>query len=431
MHGLQVYNTGSWLIQDQALHTDILTTHPYAFWCQHTKIDKYMALRTTMHPTAQTKLYAEIGGKPCMAEEIGSMGPSINCNENAGTFLRLNLYSLWANGSIGAMWWCNFDQDMLPYAPYVDNMGTETELGMMDKNYKPRPVLTEIKHFADFLSSLDFDLPPARTDAVCILSRDQDQWGVAYMTYILARQTGLNLRFAMADEPLPDAPLYILCAANNLLSYTYSAQKRVFEKAERGATVLVLHSAFSRLTHMRRMTGLEVDYCAQSRCRREFALAKYPERKMVCEDSWTSRLIAREAEVLARTEEGEPVFTRFRLGKGTVLVVNSPVDRAAVERNDTLTGSDIMPYYLFFREAMSIAGITGAVEKGDCPYVGITRHPCGDGRTIVVAVNFEPRSVTCPVSLRGRLGKVWRGNVLEKAVSLDANEAAVFEVIED
>lgn len=416
---------------------DVLCTHPYTHYVKGGGLEAFNTMRDGLLPTAQTLMWGDIGGRPCFIEEIGNIGTSSISQSRTAAGIRTILFSAWANDLKGLLWWCNADHEALDFPPY-DLTPFERELGLLDQEYNPKPVMLEMRDFQKFRRSLPFRRLPARTtDSVIVVSEKaelsgaNDGWIPAFGSYLLCRQAGLDPRFAGAEGPLPDAPLYILCAANNLLSYTYSAQRRVFEKAERGATVLVLHSAFSRLTHMRRMTGLEVDYCAQSRCRREFALAKYPERKMVCEDSWTSRLIAREAEVLARTEEGEPVFTRFRLGKGTVLVVNSPVDRAAVERNDTLTGPDIMPYYLFFREAMSIAGITGAVEKGDCPYVGITRHPCGDGRTIVVAVNFEHRSVTCPVSLRGRLGKVWRGNVSEKAVSLDANEAAVFEVMED
>ena len=89
MHTLDVASNATWRIEDQAMFTDILTTHPYPFWCRHTRIDKTLSLRTTMHATAETKLYSEIGGKPCMAEEIGRMGPMVCSDENAASFLRL------------------------------------------------------------------------------------------------------------------------------------------------------------------------------------------------------------------------------------------------------------------------------------------------------------------------------------------------------
>ncbi len=99
--------------------------------------------------------------------------------------------------------------------------------------------------------------------------------------------------------------------------------------------------------------------------------------------------------------DGEPVFTKFRYGKGWVVVVNAPVDRQAVARTDCLTGPRVMPYYLMFREAAKIAGVRTKVAKGDCPYVAFTEHPAPDGSTVVVGINFEPRAITCPVALDG------------------------------
>ena len=77
---------------------------------------------------------------------------------------------------------------------------------------------------------------------------------------------------------------------------------------------------------------------------------------------------------------------------------------------------------------MKIAGVKRVVEKGDCPWVGITEHPAEDGSTIVMAINFEPRAITCPVSLKGRIGRVWLGKVNADSIELPPNEAALFEV---
>ena len=82
--------------------------------------------------------------------------------------------------------------------------------------------------------------------------------------------------------------------------------------------------------------------------------------------------------------------------------MNAPVDRAAIARTDCLTGPHVMPYYLMFREAARIAGIRTKVAKGDCPYVAFTEHPAPDGSTVVVGINFEPRAVTCPITLTAR-----------------------------
>ena len=74
------------------------------------------------------------------------------------------------------------------------------------------------------------------------------------------------------------------------------------------------------------------------------------------------------------------MFSRFRYGKGQMLLVNAPLDRLTVERADTLTGERVTPYYLVFREAAKLAG------------------------------------------------NVWRGDMTDGRIKLAPNEAAVFEV---
>ena len=40
----------------------------------------------------------------------------------------------------------------------------------------------------------------------------------------------------------------------------------------------------------------------------------------------------------------------------------------------------------------------------------------------------EPRAVTCPITLDGTLGRVWRGDVKANGIVFPPNEAAVFEI---
>ena len=47
----------------------------------------------------------------------------------------------------------------------------------------------------------------------------------------------------------------------------------------------------------------------------------------------------------------------------------------------------------------------------------------------MIAINFEPREVVCPVKIHGTLGRVWRGSVKNGEIRLPPNEAALFEVM--
>lgn len=198
-----------WTIQDQAEHTDLLTTHPYPMHSRHTAQDPLDTIRTTLHASAETRMYADIGGKPCFVEEIGTMGPMMGDWQAASDFLRCNLFSLWANDCRGLLWWCAYDQTRLTHAPY-DAVAVERELGLFDEDHRPKPMLAELTRFAALLPSLPPNLPELRIDAACILTRGQDPWAAAYSAWVLATQAKITLRFAWADAPLPDADVYFL-----------------------------------------------------------------------------------------------------------------------------------------------------------------------------------------------------------------------------
>lgn len=174
MHSLTL--EGVWTIQDQAHLTDILTTHPYPYWVEHGQEAPISDFKILLHATAQTAYYATVGGKPCLVEEIGTMGPMICGEEIAAGFMRVNLWSNWANGAPGLMWWCANEQSHLSAPPYDWNM-CERELGMLDRNGEPKPMLIEMKCFGQELAALGLALPRRSTDGVCILSQRQDHWG--------------------------------------------------------------------------------------------------------------------------------------------------------------------------------------------------------------------------------------------------------------
>jgi len=213
------------------------------------------------------------------------------------------------------------------------------------------------------------------------------------------------------------------------MGYSYPAQKRFYEKARQGATVLLIYSGAMRFTQLHENAGVKVDFCTRSPCTRTFSLNSHLNRPMAVADEETCHLLAGDSQVLAVSTEGEPILTSHQSGKGRLLVCNAPIDYQAIERTDVFTGKAIMPYYLVLAEAARTAGIVGAVRRGDCPLVGITEHPAGENRTIVMAVNYEPRPLHCPISLSGRLGRIWRGAVASDGIDLAPNEAALFEII--
>jgi len=87
----------------------------------------------------------------------------------------------------------------------------------------------------------------------------------------------------------------------------------------------------------------------------------------------------------------------------------------------------VNPRHLVYRAAAREAGIQRRVSCA-LPTVGLTEHPLADGRTVVVAINYEPTPVTAPLAMTGSVGGVWRGKVTDRAAAIPAKDAVVFVV---
>ena len=377
MHELYV-DGKKWTISDQTLFLDMLTTHPYPFWCKYTSNDEILSLRTTMHATAQTKLYADIGKKPCLAEEIGTMGPMICSDENAASFMRLNMFSLWANGASGVMWWCAHDQTELESFPYSVQM-VERELGMMDTSYNPKPVLKEMKSFSAWLDNLDFELPSANTDAVCLLSRDQDHWGVAYMTHILSRQAGLNCKFAYADQGIPDSKLYIMPSINGVQILLKERYDELKQKVYDGADLYIsLDNAI--LSEFEELCGLKV---IDSFLHGESLSAELNGKKL---NFYRTRNIITKpttAKVLAYDSQNNPFISVNKYGKGRVFFVNAPVESNLLEKHNAFNGNTHSIYQELFKDYIEDHPISLEDKELIATY-----HPTNDGFIVVVLNHY-------------------------------------------
>jgi len=83
---------GVWTMQDQGKLTDLLTVHPYSIFTPYCDSDPVDTIRPILHATAQTYYYAGIGNKPCLAEELGTLGPMVSSKAAAADYVRANLF---------------------------------------------------------------------------------------------------------------------------------------------------------------------------------------------------------------------------------------------------------------------------------------------------------------------------------------------------
>lgn len=376
MHSLEI--EGTWNIADQGGLTDILTTHPYPLWVEHCSTEPVSSFRVLLHATAQTQYYRDIGKKECLVEEIGTMGPMI-CNEAAAAgFMKINLYSNWANGAKGLLWWCANEQSHLEAPPYEWNM-CERELGMFDKNHAPKPMLLEMKAFAAQLPNLPQGLPYRRTDAVCILSQGQDHWGIAYMTYALAKQAGLTIDFAYSEQEIPESPVYFLPSVTRP-AMNKSSYECLKKKVEDGSDLYIsIDDAF--LTEFEEFTGLRV-ICASGGQRWGRFLLK-DDVRVDYQKRYRIQLEPIRAEVLAEDEDHLPIFTCAEYGKGHVYFLNFPMEKMLLTDEKAFEQEYFEVYKLAAGKALECRYAVSANR-----YVGVTEH-IGDDGVYAVLVNYS------------------------------------------
>lgn len=426
MHSCPTSFQQPWNLRHQGELMDVLTTHPYPLFTPECARDDFDTMRNACHPTAESLMYAGLSGKPCFVEEAGDLGRCTASPERSAGTMRAGMFTAWANGLPAYIWWCGFDQQHLGFAPYTWN-AVERELGLLTADFRVKQSARTMGAFRDFLRTFPYaNLPPRRVDAICLVPELEDGWPCAFGAYLLSRQAGFDIAFAGAEQKvLPDAKFYILPSGTECDPYTYDAWNRVLAKARNGATVLISKGNKTRYSGIREVTGNQIESFRLEPSTFDFSFADGAVIRGA--DSTTTRISAIESTVLAKTFSGEPVVTVKSYGKGKVLFVNFAIEMNSIQSSDCFVGPKPNMRYLVYRAAAKEAGIVRKVSS-DIPYVGFTEHETADGRTIVVAVNYEPAPVNIPVMVRGVIGETWRGKIADGVLEIPANDAAVFEI---
>ena len=424
MHGCSADRNAPWNLHDQGELMDVVTTHPYPLWTPDCNRERFDSLRDEAHAAAESLLYRGLSGRPCLVEEAGSMGPTVVSEERAAAAMRVALFNCWAEGLPGYLWWCAFDQNKLDYAPY-DWTYVERELGLFKADRTPKPTVCEMGAFVSFLKNLPFErLPPRRREVVCLLSDRADVWRPAFGAYLLAQQAGFGLSFASAETELPEAKLYILPAMPGYNAYSARAWHRLIKKVRAGATAFVSLGGEGGHSEFAEVTGLETLDHHQENVAYSFAFAERPAERIAVTDSHVRENAVKTARVLAADEQGRPVVSVNACGKGRVVYCNFPIETMGVMKGGCWTGKSLNPLYRVYAVAAREAGVAGLAEKG-LPGVGVSEHALSDGRTVVVAINYEPEEAVCPLKVKRPVERCLRGAFDDGFLRIPANDAAV------
>ncbi len=400
--GIHTLSTdGKWRADEQSAVCDMTVTHPYPFWTPLANIDKNTYIRSTIMPTALTKLYADLGKKPCFIEEFGTMGPGVCSDELAADVLRVNYFSSLANGNIGILWWCANEQSELMTPPYTWTM-VETELGMLYANKTLKPVLKEMKRLSEL--NFDFDLPKANEDAVCLLTQGQDTWGTAYMSYVLAKQAGLNISFANASKEIPDAKVYMLPSikGNDILpKEMYLLLK---EKVAAGAKLYISQDT-GFLSDFEALTGNRITDSASVS---ESGVITLNEKSIPYRISRKLYL-----ENIGSQQVKTPLITKSNYGKGEVYYVNFPVETMLTTQSRAFDNNVHEVYKEIFHKEIEAHPV-----KVNDPYLALTIHEA-DEKLYVICVNHSEKTKKIDFITDLKLAKIHYGDI-EKCQPMDA-----------
>lgn len=421
MHGLKCESNANWQPWDAGENNDILNTHPYPRFTPYSALSRVNTMRNAFHATAESRYYAEIGGKPCTVEEAGNLGPMYSSFEVAEKYLRNMLWNSYAHDCRSLLWWCGFDMTQLPFPPYEWN-AMERELGLFDAGRCPTLPLKELGRFQRMVDALGFTLPEYRKNAVCIINEGQDTWGVAWSSFLLAKQAGFDIVFQYSRQPLKDADAYILPSISGDNAMIRQRYQALLKRVEEGASLLVTWNG-GVLQPFEKVFGARPEWRSHGTGPRRIAFRENGDNFTVTSD-YRLALSAPNAEVIATDEEGMPVLTLGQYGKGKVAFLAVGIEAESAPKPDAFLpeASPLWKVYAWFAE---IAGFKRIMKSNDA-FVTCTEHFINDKEAIVIAVNNTPDTrMFEPVLADG-----WHidGYLAGKAGKIDGNDGVMLKL---
>ena len=385
MHSLNADERSGWSIADQAECVDLLTTHPYPPFTPHCARDRVNTFRNAFHAAAESRFYADIGGKPCCVEEAGNLGDCWSGPDTANAYLRNMLWNAWTHDCRHLLWWCAFDQDHLRHAPY-DWSPLERTLGLMTHERAPKETIRTLGAFGKMTACVG-PLPRYRREAVCILTEGQDSWAAAYSSFLLAKQAGFDLEFQWRRQPLRPADFYLLpsvTGGHNITGFRYRA---LLERVHAGATLLAT-SDDGDFQPFESVFGVRLDW--REEMDRPWPL-RFPDgTELPYAGRRRQHMTATTSETLAVDGDGAPVFSVNAYGRGRALFLSAGIEVYLAKRPGSFM-EDAPPFRRFYRMAADLAGIRRPARSRD-PQVTLTLHPRGENHFTLAAVNNTPQA---------------------------------------
>lgn len=411
MHGLDL--DGPWRVQDQGELTDVMTTHPYGEFIPFGDNEGVDAFRSVLLPAAQSRYYGDIAAKPVLCQEINTLGPNFAAPGVMTSYSRTVGWLLWAYGVEGMMWWCAFDQNQITEAPYDWN-ALERELGLFSPGGAEKPVVAELTHLIKQTESIDRHLDLNRKDrvrdAVCILTAGQDHWAAAFSTFILAGQTGREVRFTGIDRPIPDSSVYLLPSADGYEVLPRRMWNELKQRVRDGA-VLYVSTENAYFSEFAEVFGFQRVRRSRRNKPVSFRIPLIADTDVVLpfDSVFRSDYDAIEAEILGEETDGTPLLLRHRYGDGAVVYLAIPLEIQLAKTPGvfSLNFQESTPWWRVYELIFSTAEERTGEDRTERaftrrhPALLTTEYPRGNNERIVLVINPLDRPIESSVAIRG------------------------------
>ncbi len=415
-----------WKIEDCADAVELLTTHPYPPFTKGTFMESPTALRANLHGTAESRYVADLGHRPVLCEETGSLGNSVLSEPLSAAYLRMRLYSLLANGVEGCLWWCYSDFACKEDLPYRDVQMENDGLGLTRITGEVKPTGEVMSKFSKVVKSFGGKLPEMERQTAIIVSDLRDDWPSAYNCFALCVQAGLAPEFVRPDRDCLDK--YKLLLAPSLYDCTPisgTAWDNVTNAVKNGA-VLYASGAGVSLNNMRELFG--ITEMEKLPLKNKSAEVRFKDFFCNISADFRNHIIACDSEAVAWYEDNTPAMVKHCCGKGTAYFLSMPLESSLAATPYAL---DDIEAYKLYQELKECAGVE---SPADFPDVMCERYWNSDkpGHGFLTVINHRREKVQADLIFSGTVesAKVLagEGRLDGKTLQIEPLNAVIMEI---
>lgn len=389
----------TWYIKDVSEHSDFNVIHPYPcpYWYPELS-DNPLSIKTTLFPSFLGRYYEGIGKKPVMMEEFGTLGESVmDKDKTTPSYIERVLYSTFASGTAGALWWCLRDFECINEPPYEFCQLENDGLGIFDVTGRPKKFAEVFTKFSKFLKLTDYTKikMPERKVAI-VAPEEEDARKKLFASFVLCKMAKMEPDVIRPEDDFQQYKVLILPSVAGFSPLRRSNWNRMKEFIRNGNTIF-LSSDGASLTDLREVFGIKVMGRKMEKAEEIKINFKGAEIKVKsAKEFWGMDIKDERAKVIGTTAN-QPVIFENTYGKGTAIFCRYPMERYLIEDADTIN-TEMFKVYQYIREK---AGIESPVIKAS-PFTEVVKMPYGDGE-LCILVNHGNNPDR--VEIKGRAGK--------------------------